>query len=200
MGEKNFRFPQFFNYLLVTLSVIIFAGMFFSVKIVGGVYFIAILLSVVFAILDKKYGKFLSNYKVTFFLFDLINLISVIAILYYEYSRHEMILNVFLILLIVIEVLMMIIDFFLIKNKNLSKNESFIVNVVKIASMICILTYFYKVSILFFAIDALFFEVASLVLKIYVNKVEKNEEINEPVEPKVEDIIQSAGKDEGDVE
>ncbi|MBR2390968.1 MAG: hypothetical protein IKB06_00560 [Clostridia bacterium] len=200
MGEKNFRFPQFFNYLLVTLSVIIFAGMFFSVKIVGGVYFIAILLSVVFAILDKKYGKFLSNYKVTFFLFDLINLISVIAILYYEYSRHEMILNVFLILLIVIEVLMMIIDFFLIKNKNLSKNESFIVNVVKIASMICILTYFYKVSILFFAIDALFFEVASLVLKIYVNKAEKNEEINEPVEPKVEDIIQSAGKDEGDVE
>lgn len=200
MGEKNFRFPQFFNYLLVTLSVIIFAGMFFSVKIVGGVYFIAILLSVVFAILDKKYGKFLSNYKVTFFLFDLINLISVIAILYYEYSRHEMILNVFLILLIVIEVLMMIIDFFLIKNKNLSKNESFIVNVVKIASMICILTYFYKVSILFFAIDALFFEVASLILKIYVNKVEKNEEINEPVEPKVEDIIQSAGKDEGDVE
>ena len=136
----------------------------------------------------------------TFFLFDLINLISVIAILYYEYSRHEMILNVFLILLIVIEVLMMIIDFFLIKNKNLSKNESFIVNVVKIASMICILTYFYKVSILFFAIDALFFEVASLVLKIYVNKAEKNEEINEPVEPKVEDIIQSAGKDEGDVE
>ena len=200
MGEKNFRFPQFFNYLLVTLSVIIFAGMFFSVKIVGGVYFIAILLSVVFAILDKKYGKFLSNYKVTFFLFDLINLISVIAILYYEYSRHEMILNVFLILLIVIEVLMMIIDFFLIKNKNLSKNESFIVNVVKIASMICILTYFYKVSILFFAIDALFFEVASLVLKIYVNKAEKNEEINEPVEPKVEDIIQSAGKDEGYVE
>ena len=200
MGEKNFRFPQFFNYLLVTLSVIIFAGMFFSVKIVGGVYFIAILLSVVFAILDKKYGKFLSNYKVTFFLFDLINLISVIAILYYEYSRHEMILNVFLILLIVIEVLMMIIDFFLIKNKNLSKNESFIVNVVKIASMICILTYFYKVSILFFAIDALFFEVASLILKIYVYKVEKNEEINEPVEPKVEDIIQSAGKDEGDVE
>lgn len=200
MGEKNFRFPQFFNYLLVTLSVIIFAGMFFSVKIVGGVYFIAILLSVVFAILDKKYGKFLSNYKVTFFLFDLINLISVIAILYYEYSRHEMILNVFLILLIVIEVLMMIIDFFLIKNKNLSKNESFIVNVVKIASMICILTYFYKVSILFFAIDALFFEVASLVLKIYVNKAEKNEEINEPVEQKVEDIIQSAGKDEGDVE
>ena len=200
MGEKNFRFPQFFNYLLVTLSVIIFAGMFFSVKIVGGVYFIAILLSVVFAILDKKYGKFLSNYKVTFFLFDLINLISVIAILYYEYSRHEMILNVFLILLIVIEVLMMIIDFFLIKNKNLSKNESFIVNVVKIASMICILTYFYKVSILFFAIDALFLEVASLILKIYVYKVEKNEEINEPVEPKVEDIIQSAGKDEGDVE
>ena len=201
MGEKNFKFPQFFSYLLIALSVIMFVGMFFSVKLVGGAYFIAILLSVVFAILDKKYGRFLSNYKVTFFLFDLTNLIAVVAVIYYESARQGIMLKTFLALLVFIEVLMMIIDFFLIKNHNLTKNSSFIVNVVKIASMVCILTYFYKVSILFFAIDALVFEVASLILKIYVNRHEKNEEATMlQAEMKVEDIIQSNREDDGDVE
>ena len=201
MFESNFKFPKFFIYMQLALSLIIFVGMFFSIKLVAGTYFVAILITAVFLILDKKYGSILTNYKLTFLLFDIVNLIAIIAITYYEFVNHSTVLNVFLFILIAIETVSACIDIFVIKNKNVSSRENILVDVVKLSSMICILTYFFNVSDLFFAIDALIFEVASFVLKLYVNKSQvepKSKELTP--EKSLEQRIHSAGVNEGEVE
>ena len=63
--------------------------------------------------------------------------------------------------------------------------------------MICVLTYFYKVSILFFAIDALIFECANLFIKFYINKEVKVDK--KPEKVNIEEIIQS-NDEEGEIE
>ena len=115
MFDTTSKFPKIFVYMLASLAVIIFIGMFFSLKFVSAMYFLALLISAVVLILDRKYGTILTNYKLTFFLFDLINLIAVIAITYYESSKHTVVLNIFLISLIVIETLLMVLDIFFIQ-------------------------------------------------------------------------------------
>jgi hypothetical protein len=145
--------------------------MFFSLKLVGIVYFVALLLSAVVLMLDKKYGTILTNYKLTYFLFDLINLIAAIAIVYYENRSNTKELNIFLVAMIVSNVVLMVADIFLVKNKNLTKMENLWIDVVKLCSMICMLTYFFGVSELVYAIVAFGFELINLALKIYVNRV-----------------------------
>ena len=205
MFESNSKFPKFFIYMQLALSLIILIGMFFNVVFVGSAYFIALILSAVFLMLDKKYGSLITNYKLTFFLFDLINLMAVIAVIYYEYTKHVMVLNIFLILFVIIQLLMMVVDIYLIKNKNVSKNENFLANMIKLCSMICILTYFFNVSDLFFAIDAFLFEIVAFGLRLYVNrdsgsKDKKEFKPEETEESKIEKRIHSAGENEGEVE
>ena len=87
------------------------------------------------------------------------------------------------------------------KSKNTSKVESVFVGILKIGSMICMLTYFYGVSSLFFAIDAMIFEIANLGIKICFNKIditEKSDKMTE--EDKIESMIQKPEDDEGDLD
>lgn len=170
MFESTSKFPKFYLYMQLFIAITIFIGMFFSLTLVGIVYFVALLLSAVVLMLDKKYGTILTNYKLTYFLFDLINLIAVIAIVYYENKTNTKELNIFLVALIVSNVVLMVADIFLVKNKNLTKNENLLIDVVKLCSMICLLTYFFKVSELVYAIVAFGFELINLVLKIYVSR------------------------------
>ena len=128
-------------------------------------------------------------------------MIAVIAIIYYEFFKDTFILNLFLIELIIVEAFLFAVDILVVKNKNISKEGCFFVNVVKLGSMICILTYFYKVSTLWFAIDALIFEIASIVLKIYFNsvkfgKINKIETEKESEIVKIETRIHSADESE----
>lgn len=201
MFEKNSKFPKFFIYMQLALSLTVLVGMFFSVKLVGAAYFIAIILSAVFLMLDKKYGSALTSYKSTFFLFDLTNLIAIIAIVYYEYKNHSMVLNTFLVILMIIQIFSMLIDVYIVKNKDILDKETVIVDVLKLGSMICILTYFFNVSDLFFAIDAFVFEMVGFVYKIYLSR-DKKEKIkeNESKEKNIEERIHSAGKNEGEIE
>ncbi len=170
MFESTSKFPKFYLYMQLIIAITIFIGMFFSLTLVSVVYFVALMLSAVVLILDKKYGTILTNYKLTYFLFDLINLIAVIAIVYYENKTNTRELNMFLVALIVSNVVLMIADIFLVKNKNLTKMENLWIDVVKLCSMICLLTYFFKVSELVYAIVAFGFELINLALKIYVNR------------------------------
>ena len=80
MFESTSKFPKFYLYMQLFIAITIFIGMFFSLTLVSVVYFVALLLSAVVLMLDKKYGTILTNYKLTYFLFDIINLIAVIAI------------------------------------------------------------------------------------------------------------------------
>ena len=171
MFESTSKFPKFYLYMQLFISITIFIGMFFSLKLVGVVYFVALLLSAVVLMLDKKYGTILTNYKLTYFLFDLINLIAAIAIVYYENRSNTKELNIFLVAMIVSNVVLMVADIFLVKNKNLTKMENLWIDVVKLCSMICMLTYFFGVSELVYAIVAFGFELINLALKIYVNRV-----------------------------
>ena len=179
----------------------ILIGMFFSFILVAGAYFVALILFAVFLVLDKRYGSMLSNYKQSFFLFDAINLIGIIAVIYYEFAQHSPILNTLLIVLTVIKVFVMVVDAFVIKNKNLSNNEYVLANTVQLCSMICILTYFFNVSNLFFAVDALMFEIAAFALKIYINRENKPKvPVVTQKDDSLEERIHSAGNGEGDVE
>ena len=199
MFESTSKFPKFYLYMLLCIAITIFIGMFFSLTLVCVVYFVALLLSAVVLMLDKKYGTILTNYKLTFFLFDLINLIAAIAIIYYENKTHTRELNNFLIGLIVANVVLMVVDIFLIKNKNMTKTENLWIDVVKLCSMICMLTYFFKVSELVYAIVALGFEVINLVLKIVVNRTRKLPE-TETKEEKNKNVIVSLIRSTGDEE
>ena len=190
MFENNSKMPKFFVYMQAAIAVLIFVGMFFSSKLVASIYFIGVILSVLLLLLDKKYKKILTNYKLTFLLFDITNLIAIISILYYEFNNKSRLLYAFLVGLIVVEGIHVLVDIFVIDNKNLTKQANLFVDTFKIASMICILTYFFNVSELFFALDALIFEVAILVLKLYINSV--------PIEPVQEQ--KNTKKDEHDVE
>lgn len=202
MFENNSKFPKFFIYMLCALSIIMLIAMFFSSTIVAYTFFVGVIVCAIFMVLDRKYGSIFSNYKLTFFLFDLIALIAIISVVYYEISDAGIILNMLLAVLIGVQALMMIVDLFIIKNKNVSKNESLIVDTIKLCSMICILTYFFNVSKLFFAIDALAFEIAGFCIKLYINR-EKKEQVEEPAqkqETEIEKRIHSAGENEGEIE
>ena len=90
---------------------------------------------------------------------------------------------------------------FVLKNKNLTKKINLSIDFIKLCSMICILTYFFGVSDLYFAIFAFAFELGNMVTKIWTHFKNRN---NQPlvVEEKtesLEDIIHS-GDSEGDGE
>ena len=200
MFETNSKFPKIFVYMMSLIALIISCGVFFSPKIVGGAYFIALLICTIIFILDRKYGSILTNYKITYLLFEIVNFLATITILVYEYTKHTEVLNVFLILLVGLEVLMMLVDIFVLKNKHLTKIENIIIDFVKLCSMVCLLTYFFNVSKLYFAIFAFVFEVVNVAVKVLVY-IENKSKINVDVaqDEKIEDIIHSSNV-EGDVE
>lgn len=166
MFKNTSIFPRIFIYILSALSILIFVGMFFSFRLVEIFYFVTILVAAVFLILDKKYGKSLTNHKAVFFLFDFINLIAIITVLYYEYSKHNSVLNAFLIALICVVSILLIIDFVFISDKFSFKKEFIFIDVLELCSMICIYTYFNKVSEFWFAVTAFVFFIFNLAVKI----------------------------------
>ena len=203
MPINKSKFSNFFVCLLIPMALIMFVGMFFSVKIVGNTYFVALILAVVFLILNKKYGKFITNHKLAFILFEMINLIAIIAVIYYEFSKFTIVLNFFLVLLFIAEVLLLILDIFYVKNDKINSQENLFISVVKVGSFICIATYFFKVSSLFFAIEALIFELANIVLKVLFKKFDMPEFEKQNTEKEVsniEKIIDSAAENEGEIE
>jgi len=70
MGFNKSKFSNFFVSMLIPMALIMFIGMFFSVKIVGNTYFVALILAIVFFVLNRKYGKFITNHKLAFILFE----------------------------------------------------------------------------------------------------------------------------------
>lgn len=194
MFESNSKFPKIFVYMMSLLAIFIFVGMFFGVNFVGSAYFIAMLICAIILLLDKKYGSILTNYKLTYLLFEIINLMAVISVVYYEYSRLSDMLNLFLALLIVLEVLMIIVDIFLLRNKDLTKTKNLIIDFIKLCSMICIITYFFGVSKLYFAIFAFVFEAMNVAVKVetFFENRNKKQETVKPKEEKIEDIIHSS--------
>ena len=182
MLEKNSKFPRFFILMLIPVALVMFVGMFFSARFVGNSYFIALIISVVFLMIDKHYGENLTNYKLAFFIIDFINLLAVIAVLYYEFMKYSLILNILLISLMFVLLILTVIDGMLLTNKDISKKASSLVNMMNLGAMICILTYFYNVSDLFFAIDALLFFVVIVAVKlilIYKRHDKKEDNIDE---------------------
>lgn len=201
MFESNSKFPRIFVYIMSFLAAVIFIGMFFDVKFVGAPYFIAMIICAVIFLLDRKFATLLTNYKLTYFLFELVNLMAVISVVYYEYENLDKNLELFLILLLVVEVLMAVIDIFLLKNKDLSRTKNLIIDFIKLCSMICILTYFFGVSKLYFAIFALIFEGMNVALKVstYFESLNKKDKPIEPKkEEKLEDIIHSNNEGDGE--
>lgn len=198
MFESNSKFPKIFVYMMSILAVVIFVGMFFGVVFVGIPYFIAMLICAIILLLDKKYGTILTNYKLTYLLFEIINLIAVISVVYHEYSNHSETLNLFLFLLIAIEILMAVIDIFLLKNKNLSKSKNLIIDFLKLCSMICIITYFFNVSKLYFAIFAFVFEAMNIAIKVATVYDNKKPVEEKKQEQSLEDIIHSSDNEDGE--
>ena len=207
--KSNKEFPKFFLYLYIALAAVIFVGTFFSVKFVGATYFVTLIISLVYYVFDKKYGKKLSNYKLNFFMFDFINLVAVVSIIYYESPKHTYLINTFLTLLIIIEALSIFFDLVFVKNKNFKTSETVFIDGAKIGFMFCILTYFFDVSDLWYVIIAFAFELLSLVLKIAFNyknlkfrQAELDQEEKETNEEEIEEIIrhdENNGEIEGDL-
>ena len=200
MFESNSKLPKIFVYMMSLLAVLMLVGLFFGVFYVSMPYFVALIICVILLVLDKKSNSNLTNYKLTYLLFEIVNLIAVISVIYYEYSKHTQVLNLFLIMLVVIEVLMCVIDVFVLKNRNLNKKMNLTIDFVKLCSMICIITYFFGVSDLYFVIFAFAFELANIVLKVLTHFKNKNKlELSEEKTESLEDIIHS-GDSEGDGE
>jgi len=203
MFKSNSKFPKFFVYTMIALALCIFIGMFFSSTLVAVVYFFAIIIATLLLLLDKKYGTLLTNYKLTFLLFEIVNLIAIISVIYYESPNHSQVLLTFLIFTIIVEVLMMIIDVFVLKNETLTKRRNLIIDFCKLCSMICLMTYFFNVSKLYFSVVTLSFEFINLVVKITVGmkmvKLQPSKDDSESKED-IADFIHSSDENNGDDE
>lgn len=199
MFETNSKLPKIFVYMLSTVALFMFVGLFFGVGYVRMPYFIAAIICVIMFVLDKKADSNLTNYKLTYLLFGLVNLLAVVSVIYYEFTKYSKVLNVFLILLIVIEVVMAVIDLFVLKNKYLTKKFNLTIDFVRLGSMICIMTYFFGVSKFYFAIFAFAFELANMTVKVltYFRNKDNREEVQEKTET-LEDIIHSNDEDNGE--
>lgn len=199
MFERNSKFPRFFILMLIPVAIVMLVGMFFTVKIVASAYFVALLIAFVFVMLDRHHGENLTNYKLAFFVFDFINLVASISVIYFEFKKHSVLLNVLIISLISLFLILLVVDGVLIKNKDFSKKHSVLISLVNMGTMICILTYFYDVSELFFVIDALIFAIASIVIKcmlVFGKKTKKTEQNKDEFD--LVSIIRS--EEEGDLD
>ncbi len=202
MFESNSKLPKIFVYMMGLLAILMSVALFFGVRYVRIPYFIAVIICAILLILDTKSDSNLTNYKFTYLLFEIVNLIAVVSVMYYENTKHTKILNVFLILVIVIEILMAIIDICILKNQNLSKKINLAIDITKLCAMVCVLTYFFGISDLYFAIFAFVFNLANGVLKICTHFGTKNKSVNARNDEtqKLEDIIKSGYETEGDIE
>ena len=198
MFESNSKFPRIFVYMMSLLAAMIFVGMFFSIKFVAAVYFIALIISALILLLDKKYGTLLANYCMVYLLFDIVNLIAIISIIYYEFSSKMVALDWFLSILIIIEGLMALIDIFVLRNNDLTKNKNLSIDFLKLCSMICLITYFFNVSKLYFSVLALGFEMLNLLVKVSVLNDKKKKMTKNEKKEQIEEIIHLNG--EGDLE
>lgn len=169
MSENNSKFPKFFIYMFSALLIVMLICTMFSASAVGTVYFVMLLLVIVFILLDKKYGFFITNYRPIFIMFDLSTFIGSLAVVCYEYVNHTLTLNILLIILISLSGLLVLYDALALKNKNkyLNKFECLAIDFLQICSMICMLTYFYRVSTFWYLVFALAAAVANMALKIY---------------------------------
>lgn len=190
MFETNSKLPKIFVYMMGLLAICMFIGMFFGVGYVRIPYFLALLVCVVMFVLDKKQMN-LTNYKLTYLLFAVVNLLAVSTVIVYEYSKHTEHLNMFLIMLVVVQILTALIDVLVLKNKNLTKKINLLIDFLKICSMVCIMTYFFGVSDLYFAIVAVVFEIVNIAVKIFT-KFRKTEAVAALDNEDLEDIIKTA--------
>jgi len=199
MFESNSKLPKIFVYMLSAVAAFMFVGLFFGVGYVRVPYFIAAIICVIMLVLDKKADSNLTNYKLTYLLFGLVNLLAVISVIYYEFTKYSKVLNVFLVLLIVVEVLLAVVDLFVLKNKYLTKKFNLTIDFVRLGSMICIMTYFFGVSDLYFAIFAFAFELANMAVKVLTFfKHKENKEVKEEKTEEIEDIIHSSDEEDGE--
>ncbi|MBQ8452010.1 MAG: hypothetical protein IJ538_04485 [Clostridia bacterium] len=203
--ENQNKFTLIFTFMFVPIAIAMLIGIFFSPLVVANVYFVAAILCVVLVLMNIRASGFKTNYKLTFFFIDLTTAVAVAAIIYYEYSVHTNLLNILLMCLGAIELALICIDLFVIKSRNFTNIESEIINIFKLGTMICILTYFYSVSSLWFAVDAIIFEVCQIFLKIYFNVVKlgrkqeiKKRTVKEKFSKLVEIRISRAEREQGD--
>lgn len=193
---------RLFIFLLTIPVIAMIVGMFFNLTVVGTSFFLAAIISAVITIIDRLGDGLNSNSKLIFIVCDVLILIALLAICYFESFRRWNVVDILLTIFAILEVTILLVDIFYIKNGKISKHGLTIVDLLKFGTIVCILAYFFKVSSLWFAIDALVFESSSLVLKIVLShfskqkaaRVEKSEEEN------IESRIHSAGEDEKDPE
>ena len=205
MAESGSMFPKFFIYMFLALIAVMIICSFFSALAVGNTYFVMLLVVIVFMILDRHYGFFITNYKPIFIMFDLAGLVAVLTILLYEISNHSTTLIVFLSILIALNAALVLTDALLVQKKYISKKECLGIDFIQLCSMICVLTYFYKVSSFWYAVVACAFAVINLAMKIYVAIKLKHRKVEEPVPEQssaASEMIKKleSGADEGDIE
>jgi len=202
MVKNNSKFPNIFILMLSILSVSMLISMFFGETVVEVLYFVGIIILVVFSILDRKYGMALTNHKLVYLLFDVVNFLAVSTILYYENSNLSLDFNLALIGLIVLNLILILLDSFVMNDKFLVNEECKIINSALICTMIGVFTFFYKPSNLWFIIVSIAFAVINLVLKLVFtfNQRKMQEEAidnkNSDDVKKVEDIIYSNNEGE----
>ncbi len=191
MNKYQSKFPRFFACMFAALMLAMFISCFFSLLSVANIYFCMLLVVIVFIVLDKKYGFFIANYKIIFTMFDLSNLMAVVAVLIYEYMSHSVTLNIFLFIMMGIMIVMLLIDILFLKNHLLAKKECLLIDFIQICLMICMLTYFYGVSSYWYSVVAVIFEIIAAMLKCYYVGKFKNLEPKEenPPEKDIEKTI-----------
>lgn len=208
MIEKEPKFPMFFIFMLMALSILMMVGVFFNSAFVGVLFFIGLLLVIVFTILDKKYGMRLACHDDYYLFVDIVCAIAVASIIYYEEANQSNILKIFLGILFGSILLLIILDVFFCRDKYFVKKECLFIDIAQICSMICILAYFYGVSEFWFAVVALCICVTNFVVRVVITlkqkkNLEKIDEKNSSIEndgkTSIEEIIHS-NTEQGDME
>lgn len=197
---------KLFLYLLLVPALVMFVGMFFSNVIVSAAYFMAIVVGFVIFILDRHDSGLRSNSKLVFIMSDVINFVAVVTIIYYEHLNSWQATDILLFVFAALTFILVLVDALYVKNDKIPIKGVVFIDLLTVGTMICILCYYFKVSSLWFAIDAIVFESVVLVLKLVLNRfarVKKESVVtleDTSEEQKIEELIHSAGENEKEQE
>lgn len=210
MTEKKYKIPMVFDYILTAILFAMFFAVFLGIEFFAITQFLGILVMFIFYMLDKKYGEELCDHKITHFLFNIITLISLIALLGFEIENYSITLSALIIVDIIVVSILVLLDISYVDDGFFDKFWCNIINTTKLCSMICICTYYNGAISIIFAILIIVLSLANVFAVVYatiltskkkklqaevINEVNNNNETDEVLTiNQIEDIIYRQGE------
>ena len=166
MQRKEKQFAAIFDYLFLTVILATVISIFFGLEFSAICELIGLLIMIAFSLLDKKFGKKLTDHRVTHFLINVMCLIFVIVVFAFNFTILNLELRAIFISLLLTFLTALGIDIFMAKDNYYDKRFCNLINLLKIFVMICLVPYFYGLTDMLFSLLILCSETIAILMTI----------------------------------